>query len=169
MKTKRPVENRLGEGDSPVLLGRLRKPGPSPAVRRQARSSRPLRPRHRNAPAVSGPRGRQAAALARSGRRIGGGVQGAGQRNAAAAAARPGPGRRAAGDRPGRAAGDETASRLESAPAARGSGNRGGRREGNNMHYRLVDLCVRSLLDQGLCLVEEVSRQGGRTARAFCD
>ncbi len=43
------------------------------------------------------------------------------------------------------------------------------RREGNNMHYRLVDLCVRSLLDQGLCLVEEVSRQGGRTARAFCD
>lgn len=31
------------------------------------------------------------------------------------------------------------------------------RREGNNVHYRLVDLCVRSLLDQGLCLVEEVN------------
>lgn len=38
------------------------------------------------------------------------------------------------------------------------------RREGNNIHYRLVDLCVRSLLDQGLCLVEEVSdRSHGRT------
>lgn len=31
------------------------------------------------------------------------------------------------------------------------------RREGNNIHYRLVDLCVRTLLDQGLCLMEEVS------------
>src|SRR6516164_9030160 len=31
------------------------------------------------------------------------------------------------------------------------------RRDGNNIHYRLVDLCVRSLLDQGLCLMEEVS------------
>lgn len=30
------------------------------------------------------------------------------------------------------------------------------RRDGNSIHYRLVDLCVRSLLDQGLCLVEEV-------------
>ncbi|MFN6401446.1 MAG: ArsR/SmtB family transcription factor [Planctomycetota bacterium] len=30
-------------------------------------------------------------------------------------------------------------------------------REGNNIHYQLVDLCVRSLLDQGLCLMEEVS------------
>ena len=37
------------------------------------------------------------------------------------------------------------------------------RREGNNIHYRLVDLCVRSLLEQGLCLMEEVSdRQRGR-------
>lgn len=34
------------------------------------------------------------------------------------------------------------------------------RRDGNNIHYRLVDLCVRSLLDQGLCLMEEVSRTG---------
>ncbi|MBX9681698.1 MAG: metalloregulator ArsR/SmtB family transcription factor [Gemmataceae bacterium] len=31
------------------------------------------------------------------------------------------------------------------------------RREGNNIRYRLVDLCVRTLLDQGLCLMEEVS------------
>ena len=30
-------------------------------------------------------------------------------------------------------------------------------REGNNIHYQLVDLCVRSLIDQGLCLMEEVS------------
>src|SRR4051794_20734677 len=29
------------------------------------------------------------------------------------------------------------------------------RRDGNSIHYRLVDLCVRSLLDQGLCLMEE--------------
>src|SRR5215467_14631066 len=37
------------------------------------------------------------------------------------------------------------------------------RREGNNIHYRLVDLCVRSLLDQGLCLMEEASdRSRGR-------
>ncbi len=31
------------------------------------------------------------------------------------------------------------------------------RREGNNILYRVVDLCVRSLLDQALCLMEEVS------------
>jgi DNA-binding transcriptional ArsR family regulator len=31
------------------------------------------------------------------------------------------------------------------------------RREGISIHYRLVDVCVRSLLDQGLCLMEEVS------------
>lgn len=31
------------------------------------------------------------------------------------------------------------------------------RREGTNIYYRLIDLCVRSLLDQGLCLMEEVS------------
>lgn len=29
------------------------------------------------------------------------------------------------------------------------------RREGNNIYYRLIDLCVRSLLDQGLCLIKE--------------
>src|SRR5262245_14658742 len=40
------------------------------------------------------------------------------------------------------------------------------RRDGNNIHYQLVDLCVRSLLDQGLCLMEEVShrRRGRRGA-----
>ena len=39
------------------------------------------------------------------------------------------------------------------------------RREGNTIHYRLVDLCVRSLLEQGLCLMEEViqpARNGQR-------
>ncbi len=39
------------------------------------------------------------------------------------------------------------------------------RRDGNSIFYRLVDLCVRSLLDQGLCLMEEVSdrqRNGSR-------
>jgi DNA-binding transcriptional ArsR family regulator len=41
------------------------------------------------------------------------------------------------------------------------------RRDGNNIHYRLVDLCVRSLLDQGLCLSEEVSNKRHRTARKF--
>jgi len=37
------------------------------------------------------------------------------------------------------------------------------RRAGVNVHYRVVDLCVRSLLDQGLCLTEEATRrsQGG--------
>ena len=41
------------------------------------------------------------------------------------------------------------------------------RRDGNSIHYRLVDLCVRSLLDQGLCLMEEVSdrRHAGNGAR----
>jgi ArsR family transcriptional regulator, lead/cadmium/zinc/bismuth-responsive transcriptional repressor len=36
------------------------------------------------------------------------------------------------------------------------------RRDGNSIYYRVVDLCVRSLLDQGLCLMEEVSDRGGR-------
>lgn len=31
------------------------------------------------------------------------------------------------------------------------------RREGNSIFYRVVDLCVRSLIDQGLCLMEEVA------------
>lgn len=33
------------------------------------------------------------------------------------------------------------------------------RRAGVSVHYRVVDLCVRSLLDQGLCLTEEAARQ----------
>ena len=38
------------------------------------------------------------------------------------------------------------------------------RRDGNNIHYRLVDLCVRALMEQGLCLMEEVTDRGrGRT------
>lgn len=32
------------------------------------------------------------------------------------------------------------------------------RRDGIHIHYRLVDLCVRSLLDQGLCLMESARR-----------
>jgi DNA-binding transcriptional ArsR family regulator len=40
------------------------------------------------------------------------------------------------------------------------------RREGNSIYYRLVDLCVRSLLDQGLCLMEEVSDRSRMTERA---
>ncbi|SRR5579885_914646 len=36
------------------------------------------------------------------------------------------------------------------------------RRDGNSIYYRVVDLCVRSLLDQGLCLMEEVSNRGRR-------
>jgi len=43
------------------------------------------------------------------------------------------------------------------------------RRDGNNIHYRLVDLCVRSLLDQGLCLMEEVSERGRGNRRMSCD
>lgn len=41
------------------------------------------------------------------------------------------------------------------------------RREGTSIYYRLVDLCVRSLLDQGLCLMEEVTDRGrgARTTR----
>jgi ArsR family transcriptional regulator, lead/cadmium/zinc/bismuth-responsive transcriptional repressor len=40
------------------------------------------------------------------------------------------------------------------------------RRDGNSIYYRLVDPCVRSLLDQGLCLVEEVSQRTRLTERA---
>lgn len=36
------------------------------------------------------------------------------------------------------------------------------RRHGNSIYYRVVDLCVRSLLEQGLCLMEEVSDRGRR-------
>jgi DNA-binding transcriptional ArsR family regulator len=42
------------------------------------------------------------------------------------------------------------------------------RREGTSIHYRLVDLCVRSLLDQGICLMEEVNDRSQSRARANC-
>ncbi|MGN6135607.1 MAG: ArsR/SmtB family transcription factor [Aureliella sp.] len=38
------------------------------------------------------------------------------------------------------------------------------RRDGNNVYYRLVDLCVRSLLDRALCLVEGVSARSHRVS-----
>jgi len=43
------------------------------------------------------------------------------------------------------------------------------RRDGNSVYYRLVDLCVRSLLDEGLCLMEEVSDRDRGRARTCCD
>jgi DNA-binding transcriptional ArsR family regulator len=36
------------------------------------------------------------------------------------------------------------------------------RRAGVNVHYRIVDLCVRSLLDQGICLTEEATKRSQR-------
>ena len=39
------------------------------------------------------------------------------------------------------------------------------RRDGNNVHYRVVDLCVRSLLEQGMCLTEEVASRTSRSRR----
>ena len=42
------------------------------------------------------------------------------------------------------------------------------RRDGNNIYYRLVDLCVRSLLDQGLCLMEEVNHRSERRYGTGC-
>src|SRR3954469_15707087 len=42
------------------------------------------------------------------------------------------------------------------------------RRDGNNIHYRVVDICVRSLLDQGLCLMEEVGGRNRDRTRAGC-
>jgi DNA-binding transcriptional ArsR family regulator len=43
------------------------------------------------------------------------------------------------------------------------------RREGNSIHYRLVDLCVRSLLDQSLCLMEEVNVRSSRNGATSFD
>src|SRR3954454_7196303 len=40
------------------------------------------------------------------------------------------------------------------------------RRDGNNIHYRLVDLCVSGLLEQGWCLMDEASGRAGVTGRA---
>lgn len=35
----------------------------------------------------------------------------------------------------------------------------GARRNGNNVHYRIVDTCVESLLNQGWCLMEDSRRR----------
>jgi len=35
----------------------------------------------------------------------------------------------------------------------------GSRRNGNQIYYRIVDLCVTSLLDQGLCLTEDAGER----------
>lgn len=43
------------------------------------------------------------------------------------------------------------------------------RRQGNNIHYQLVDLCVRSLLDQGICLMEEVNNRSNGNAGKCCE
>jgi len=43
------------------------------------------------------------------------------------------------------------------------------RREGNQIHYRVIDLCVRSLLDQGLCLMEEVSGMRSFRGASCCN
>jgi DNA-binding transcriptional ArsR family regulator len=40
------------------------------------------------------------------------------------------------------------------------------RREGNSIFYRLVDLCVKGLLEQGWCLMAEANARGGVTGRA---
>jgi DNA-binding transcriptional ArsR family regulator len=40
------------------------------------------------------------------------------------------------------------------------------RREGNSIFYRLVDLCVKELLEQGWCLMEETNTRSGATGQA---
>jgi len=40
------------------------------------------------------------------------------------------------------------------------------RRDGTNIYYRLVDLCVSGLLEQGWCLMESSTGWGGVTDRA---
>ncbi|HEY1067176.1 MAG TPA: metalloregulator ArsR/SmtB family transcription factor [Pirellulales bacterium] len=40
------------------------------------------------------------------------------------------------------------------------------RRDGNNIYYKLVDLCVSGLLDQGWCLMEEAGARTGLSERA---
>ncbi len=41
------------------------------------------------------------------------------------------------------------------------------RRHGTQMHYRIVDPCVVSLLDQGLCLTEDLPSDAGRSPAAL--
>lgn len=43
------------------------------------------------------------------------------------------------------------------------------RRDGSNIHYQLVDLCVRSLLDQGICLMEEVNHRSRGPLERCCE
>ncbi|WP_315762438.1 metalloregulator ArsR/SmtB family transcription factor [Bradyrhizobium sp. SZCCHNS2005] len=38
-------------------------------------------------------------------------------------------------------------------------------RNGTNIHYRIVDPCVTSLLDQGLCLTEDTWERRSKTSR----
>lgn len=40
------------------------------------------------------------------------------------------------------------------------------RRDGNNIHYRLVDRCVKGLLEQGWCLMDEAGDRTRLTDRA---
>ncbi|QDU94088.1 ArsR/SmtB family transcription factor [Lignipirellula cremea] len=42
------------------------------------------------------------------------------------------------------------------------------RRDGISIYYRVVDLCVRSLMDQGLCLMEEVGDRNRPETRPDC-
>ncbi|MBO0758262.1 MAG: winged helix-turn-helix transcriptional regulator [Bradyrhizobiaceae bacterium] len=39
-------------------------------------------------------------------------------------------------------------------------------RNGTNIHYRIVDPCIMSLLDQGLCLTEETWERRSRMSRS---
>src|SRR5580692_317081 len=40
------------------------------------------------------------------------------------------------------------------------------RRDGNSIYYRLVDLCVKGLLEQGWCLMEEANARSSVSGRA---
>ena len=42
------------------------------------------------------------------------------------------------------------------------------RRDGNNIFYRVVDICVSGLLEQGWCLMDEASGRAVVTGRAAC-
>lgn len=42
------------------------------------------------------------------------------------------------------------------------------RREGNNIHYRVVDVCVSGLIEQAWCLMDEASGQPGVLGRVSC-
>ena len=42
------------------------------------------------------------------------------------------------------------------------------RRDGNNIYYRVVDICVSGLLEQGWCLMDEASGRAVVTGRAAC-